>query len=321
MEEYHRTPRYLIVIFIGILAIIGLGIWQKTSHRASSSVMGAYSGNLSAKTTPPVVKFIQLPAPIANLTNPYIGAKNVALIDNETKFVLFSQAQTDQVPIASLTKVMTAILVLDSYKPDNVVAMTAEDINVVGSNLGFSVGEQLKVRDLLKALLIRSSNEAANALARASAGSVQAFVDNMNSRASSMGLKKTRYSDPHGLSPEGVSTAYEQAILFSYALHYPEFKEVIGTGETAITSLDGKVHTLPNSNRLITNEMHFDGLIGGKTGYTPEAGHCLVTAATRSNHTVVSVVLNTASPLNTASAVESKKLLDWGLASYTWPAN
>ncbi len=321
MDEHQRTPRYLIVIFVGILAIIGLGIWQKVSHRSSPVVLGAYSENISSKTTPPIVKFLQLPTPIANLSNPYIGARNATLIDDEAKYVLYSQAHTDQVPIASITKVMTAVLVIDNNRLNDYVSMTADDIRVVGSNLGLSIGEQLKVSDLLKALLIRSSNEAANALARATSGSVEKFVDNMNKRARDMGLKKTSYGDPHGLSPESKSTAYEQAILFSYALHYPLFREIIGTGETTITSLDGKVHTLANSNRLITNEMHFDGLIGGKTGYTPEAGHCLVTAAARNNRTIVSVILNTASPLNTASAVESKKLLDWGFASYTWPLN
>ena len=320
MEDRRTMPKYLIIIFLGILALIGFGIWQKTTHQVTGKVLGAVSNN-SATASAPIVKFINPPQLIGAPKNPNLGAKNIILIDNATKNVMYSQAQYDVIPIASITKIMTAILVLDNNKQDEVVTMTPEDIKVIGSNLGFVPGEQLKVIDLMRALLIQSSNEAANALARATAGSVPAFVEQMNTRAQEMNLKKTHYSDTHGLSPESISTAYEQAILFSYALNYPQFKEIIGIPETTIASLDGKVHTLKNSNRLITDEMRYDGMVGGKTGYTPEAGHCLATAAARNNHTIISVVLNTTSLLNTASAVETKKLLDWGFASYTWPLN
>src|SRR3989344_46970 len=136
---------------------------------------------------------------------------------------------------------MTAVLVLDHNKLEEVVTMTSEDVKVIGSNIGFVPGEQLKVIDLTRALLIQSSNEAANALARVTASSVSAFVEQMNARALEMNLDKTHYDDPHGLSPQSVSTAYDQAILFSYALNYPHFKEIIGTAETTVTSLDGKI--------------------------------------------------------------------------------
>ena len=320
MEERHFLPKYLVIIFLGILALVGVGIWQKTTHRATPKVLGATSER-SVPTRAPIVKFMNPPQPVADIKNPNLGAKNVILLDNATKNILYSQSQYDIVPIASLTKIMTAVLVLDHNKMDEVVTMTSEDVKVIGSNLGFVPGEQIKVIDLMRALLIQSSNEAANALARVTAGSVPAFAEQMNARAEEMNLNKTHYDDPHGLSAQSVSTAYEQAILFSYALNYPQFKEIIGTAQTTVTSVDGRVHTLKNSNRLITDEMRYDGMTGGKTGYTPEAGHCLATAATRNNHTIISVILNTASPLNTASAVETKKLLDWGFASYTWPLN
>jgi len=320
MEERHFLPKYLVIIFLGILVLVGVGIWQKTTHGPSPKVLGATSERF-VPTQTPIVKFINPPQPVADIKNPNLGAKNIILLDNASKNVMYSQTQYDVVPIASLTKLMTAILVFDRNKLEEVVTMTPEDVKVIGSNLGFVPGEQLKVADLMRALLIQSSNEAANALARVTTGSVPAFVKQMNARALEMNLKKTHYDDPHGLSPQSVSTAYEQAILLSYALNYPQFKDIIATAQTTVTSLDGKVHTLKNSNRLITDEMRYDGMMGGKTGYTPEAGHCLATASTRNNHTIVSVVLNTASPLNTASAVETKKLLDWGFTSYTWPLN
>ena len=323
MQENNPIPRYLIIAFLAVLVLVGLGIYKTTDHhdnQPSSRVLGASTNNSSGLT--PLIKLAPMPQPLkAPLPNPSIGAKNIVLLDSDSKLQLFSQRQNEQVPIASLTKIMTAILVMDGNKFDEVVTMTPEDINVVGSRIGFAPGEKIKVSELLKALLMMSSNEAGLALARTAAVTVPAFVLQMNERARTLGLTQTSYDDPHGLSLKSVSSAFDQAILLSYALKYPLFREIVGMPQTTAVSIDGRAHDLTNSNRLVTNEMRLDGILGGKTGYTNEAGHCLASAAAREGHTIISVILNTASPLNSASAAESKKLIDWGFANYAWPAN
>jgi D-alanyl-D-alanine carboxypeptidase len=323
MSENRQIPRYLIVLFLAILTLVGIGIYKTTRHHDGPST-GQVLGVSTEKTygSAPLIKFIPVPQPLKTpLPSPYVNAKNMVLLDSNSKFLLFSQGQNEQVPVASLTKVMTATLVIDSGKLDEVVTLTPEDLNVIGSHIGFVPGEKIKVSELLKALLIMSSNEAGMALARTVAGSVPTFVEQMNERARTLGLTQTSYDDPHGLSAKSLSSAFDQAILFNYALNYPVFREIISLPQVTAVSVNGLAHDLKNSNRLVTDEMHMDGIIGGKTGYTPEAGHCLVSAVTRDSHTIIAVILNTASPLNTASAVESKKLLEWGFANYSWPLN
>jgi D-alanyl-D-alanine carboxypeptidase (penicillin-binding protein 5/6) len=133
-----------------------------------------------------------------------------------------------------------------------------------------------------------------------------------------LNLLKTSYADPHGLSDQSLSSAFDQSILLSYALNYPKFKEIISTPQVTVTAEDGRTHDLVNSNRLITDDMRTDYVIGGKTGFTLEAGHSLACAASKDGHTLISVVLNTVESTNTASAKETKKLLEWGFSNYIW---
>jgi len=315
MNPTRGIPKYLLAIFAGILTIIAVGIWRSVKAPSEiGRVLGATDTVIAPKpqSSPPV--------PNSSLPSPNINAKYAVLIDEGSKNVMFAKGHQDQVPIASLTKVMTAILTVESQKLDEVVTITPEDLNVVGSHIGFVPGEKITVSELLKALLIKSSNEAGLALSRAISGDANTFVATMNQKALDLGLVQTHYGDPHGLSPDSKSSAFDQAILFSYALKCPEFKAIVNTPQVTIHSIDGKyAHNLENSNRLVTDEIHFDGILGGKTGYTTEAGHSLVSAAARNGHTTIAVILNTASTAVTASAQESYKLLDWGFANFTWP--
>jgi D-alanyl-D-alanine carboxypeptidase (penicillin-binding protein 5/6) len=132
-----------------------------------------------------------------------------------------------------------------------------------------------------------------------------------------LGLKNTHFKDVAGLDDSGRSTAKDIAILFSYGLSNPEFAKIVSTPELDVSSVDGKeIHKLKNSDRLVTGEIPLEGIIGGKTGFTPDAGHTLVSAATRDGQTLVAVVLKTASDSKVASAQEVKKLLTWGFESY-----
>jgi D-alanyl-D-alanine carboxypeptidase len=171
-------------------------------------------------------------------------------------------------------------------------------------------------------MLIKSGNDAAYALAEYyssdGSGNVEAFVKLMNDKAYDLGMYDTHYEDPAGLDTTGYSSAQDLFTITKYALKYKQFAEIVSTPKTVVTSTDGSIfHQLDNSNRLV-GEYNYMGAIGVKTGYMPEAGHCLVGAAKRDGHTLIVVILQTNADTATASADEARKLLDWGWQNIIW---
>lgn len=307
-------PKYIVVIFFVIIAIIGFGIGQKIYKTNTFSNTARITGtNLSGEP----INIIPKPTLKKDAPEPDIRAKNIILLDADSKFMLYGNGAHDRVPIASVTKLMTALVVADTKK-DDIITIEQSDVNVIGSKIGLRVGEKIKTSALLKGLLIKSGNDTAMALSRGLAGSQPSFVELMNKKVDELGLQDTRYVDPHGLSSDGYSTPFDQAIILSYALNIPQIKEIISTNETTIKAETGEVHDLKNSNRLITDELHYDGVLGGKTGFTIEAGHSLAAAAKRDNHTLISVILHTSYDTLDASARETVKLLDWGFGNFQW---
>lgn len=248
--------------------------------------------------------------------SPYVLAEYVILIEPKTGFPLYQKNADVQVPIASLTKIMTALVVLEEMNLDRVVEVSKEAPNVIGSKIGLLPGEKIKVGELLKGLLIYSGNDAAITLAE-SYGGISQFVEKMNKKAGELGLTKTFYADPAGLDPANISTARELVFLTRFALSFKEIREITKTAETEVASADGKIlHKLKNSNRLVTDELYYPGAYGVKTGFTPEAGHLLISTAERNGVTLIGVVLKTLENTKVASAKESQKLLDWGFNSF-----
>lgn len=308
-------PKYLIVVFALILAIVGFGIGQKIYKPDNlPTVLGTSDTDISSQT----VSVAQIPVIKDGSLDPNCRAKNIILLDADSKYMMYGKGAHSQVSIASITKLMTAILVVESGKLDDTVTIEYNDINVIGSKIGYKTDEKIKVSEVLKSLLMNSGNDAANVLARTIGGSSDEFVKKMNAKTTELGLTNTKYTDPHGLSSQSYSTAFDQAVILSYALNIPKIREVISSSEGTAVSEDGTVHELKNSNRLITDELKYDGAIGGKTGYTVEAGHSLASAARRDSHTLISVVLNTDYSTNDASAQETAKLLDWGFENFEW---
>jgi D-alanyl-D-alanine carboxypeptidase (penicillin-binding protein 5/6) len=195
-----------------------------------------------------------------------------------------------------------------------VITMSESADTIGGSEDDFYVGEQLTVHDLLLAMMLDSANNAGMALAVAEAGSADKFVEQMNDKAKLLGLKDTHYEDPVGLNDNGHSTARDLALLMDYDLTLPAFRSLIETETATITSVDGKYeHNLNNSTRLIHPDqpLYLPAAIGGKTGYTDNAGHCLVAAAQYGTKQYIAVILNTTANTNDASANEAYKLLSW----------
>lgn len=255
-------------------------------------------------------------------TPPFINSKEFLLVDNDSGTVLAKENYKERVPIASTTKIMTAVVVLEYYDLDEVVTVSPDAAFQNGSDSFLRVGEKITVTELLHCLMIKSGNDAAYALAEhmnteKEIGIVK-FVEAMNQKVESLGLKDTRYFDPAGLDPEGYSSAFDLYLITKLALKNELFKEIIIKEQYAAKNVDGTIwHELKNSNRLVA-DYHYPGAIGVKTGYLPEASHCLVGAAERNGHTFISIVLGTYADTASASADESKKLLDWGFSNTVW---
>ena len=198
-----------------------------------------------------------------------------------------------QMPPASLTKVMTALLVLDDYRPDEVVTVSRAAANELGSRIGLRAGDKLKVSDLLAATLIRSANDACHALADWHSGSEAAFAVKMNERAKQLGMHDTHFVNACGLDKPGhLSTAHDLATLAETALQNPTFNRITNKGRMVVRSVDRKrTFDLRSTNHLIGK---YDGVMGMKTGFTNRAGPCLIAVAERDGRQVLLVLLNSA---------------------------
>jgi len=254
---------------------------------------------------------------------PNVSAKNYLLTDLDTNTIILKNNNKAKVPIASTTKIMTAVVALENYKLNDVVTISSDAAYQAGSDAFLRVGEKITVKELLYCLLVKSANDSAYALAehlnaKSKTTGVDAFVQQMNFKAKKIGMNDTHYKDPAGLNVTGYSTASDLYLVTKYALSNSTFKQIVATKQYVAKSADGQIyHQLENSNRLV-NGYDYMGAFGVKTGYMPEAGHCLVSAVKRDGHTLIGVILNTYADTATASADESKKLQDWGWANTHW---
>lgn len=230
----------------------------------------------------------------ANLYNGVFAtsASSMTLIEVNSGRILFSHNMHQRCEMASTTKVVTAITVIENCKNlDEIVVVPKQAIGIEGSSIYLSAGEKISVRDLLYGLMLRSGNDSAVALAIYTAGSVKDFCKKMNDLAVKVGAKNSNFVNPHGLHhPDHYTTAYDLAVISAYAMKNPVFKEIVSTKVHKAT-WEGRDYprVMYNKNKLLSS---FQGCNGVKTGYTKKAGRCLVSAAQRDNMQVVCVVLN-----------------------------
>lgn len=229
-----------------------------------------------------------LATPEPSTKPPKLSAGSAALADLETGEVLWGRHADTRRSIASVTKIMTAMLVLEETAPGEEVVVSPAAAAQEGAELGLEPGERVPARKLLFALMLQSSNDAAVALAEHVAGSVEGFVKLMNLRARALGLRDTRFRSPNGLDDRGLSTARELVVLTVEAYRTEGFAEVVATKQRTIPAPSGPARRIQNRNALL---WLYDGAIGVKTGYTAAAGFCLVAAAERDGLPLVAVVL------------------------------
>jgi D-alanyl-D-alanine carboxypeptidase (penicillin-binding protein 5/6) len=220
-----------------------------------------------------------------------VQARAAILMDAETGQVLYAKNAHKPLPPASLTKIMTAILVLEQCELDAVVKASERVVNTKASSMHLRVGEQVKVRDLLYALMLRSANDAAVALAEHTAGSVEAFAKRMNEKAQSLGATRTRFVNPHGLhDPRHLSTAYDLALITRYAMENETFRAIVNAPYYIVErSVNQDDLWMVNKAKFLQEYPYAEGV---KTGYTNQAGFCFAGSASRDGRRLITVVLN-----------------------------
>ena len=219
-----------------------------------------------------------------------LSAQSAVLIDARDGRVLYEKDADTPRPMASTTKIMTAVVALESCDVNEIIEIADEAVGVEGSSIYLQKGERMTLLELLYALLLQSANDAAVAIAVGVGGSVGNFADMMNEKAISLGLTSTHFENPNGLDADGhVTTAHELALLTAYALKNPTFAEIVATYKRKISGPNGTVRLVVNHNKLLNM---YDGCVGVKTGFTKKSGRCLVSAACRESLTLVSVTLS-----------------------------
>jgi D-alanyl-D-alanine carboxypeptidase (penicillin-binding protein 5/6) len=229
-----------------------------------------------------------LDTPPPSARPPDLEVAAAALVDIDSGQVLYQRGARARRPVASLTKIMTALLVLDATEPGERVAASGTAAAQEGAELGLKRGEVQPVRQLLYALMLQSANDAAVALAEHVGGSVGGFIERMNRGVRRLGLHRTRFASPNGLDDSGYSTALDLARITIEAYERPVFGEVVATRFREIPAPRGKPRQIQSRNALL---WLYPRAIGVKTGYTAAAGFCIVAAAEREDLRLVAVVL------------------------------
>lgn len=231
-----------------------------------------------------------------------LSAASAVLIEAETLAVLEAKDASARRPMASTTKIATAITAIELWDQrgnslSDTVSVDKSAAGIEGSSIYLFAGERITMENLLYAMMLESANDAAAAIAIAVSGSIEAFAEEMNALAQRLGLNNTHFTNPHGLDNEQhYTTAYELARLTAYALENDIFAQIVSTPRRVIEVHGGDVsRVLVNHNRLLTK---YDGTIGVKTGFTKRSGRCLVTAVNRDGITLIAVTLNAPSDWN-----------------------
>ncbi|MBM4128860.1 MAG: D-alanyl-D-alanine carboxypeptidase [Nitrospira sp.] len=237
-----------------------------------------------------------------------VRSRAAAVIEASTGRILYAKNPNLRLPPASTAKLMAAIVVLENANLDDVVEISKNAAHTCRLKAGLKAGDGVKVETLLYAALMESANDAAVALAEAVAGSEERFVHLMNLKAIAIGMKDTRFANPHGLPGNSqYTTAFDLSMIMRYALRYPKLREIIGSREAAAFTEKGDYFLLKNTNKLLWSD---DEMVGGKTGYTRRARHCFVGAAERGGEAVIVTLLG--SPTRDTLWEETHKLIDRG---------
>jgi len=297
-----RFLKFLPLFLLGItfLFLPGNSYYETLNLTPAAPKKGAAE---TPPTLPPLPQK-RLPLPLS------LSAKASLLLDYSSGVVLWRQNEEEKLPPASLTKLMTALIVLEEMDPEQII--TVGNVENYGQVMGLLTDEQIRVGDLLEALLIFSANDAAYALADAYPGGRQVFISRANVRAQELGLKNTHFVNPNGEdNPNHYSTARDLARLAQRLWRFEEFRQIVSQSQKTVCAVNGLAcHSLSTTDALLGQ---FPGLIGGKTGFTEQAGECFLSFWELDGIKLLSVVLGSSDRFG-----DTQKLLQWGLASFAY---
>jgi len=302
------TSTLLFICIVIIFAWLALPIFLSENLSLASPLPSSLSITKNSQVTT-----LDIWSPIKNFLEegfftPQLSAKSALSYDFTTERMLFSKNSEEKLPFASLTKIMTAIIALEHSKSNDNYTVTQDDL-VGEDSMGLSVGEVLSLKDLLYGMILHSGNDAAETIATNFPGGRSSFIEAMNEKALSIGLKNTHFTNPTGLEGDGDqhTTAYDLLVMTRYALeNFQTFREVVSTFDYNISqNAYHKEYDLENETNLLTS---YPGVKGVKTGYTPQAGLCLVTYLEYKDHKIIAVLLGSDNRRE-----EMKEILDYSL--------
>lgn len=268
-----------------------------------------------------------------------VDAKAAILVDMDTDYIMYELNAHEKAYPASITKVMTAALVLDAVQAGTLSMdqiITAGDtawqgLDSSSSNQNIQVGEQMSVKDLLYCLMVASANEAANILAVAVAGSIENFVGMMNAKAAELGCTGTNFVNPDGMPDDNYyTTAYDLYLIAKYAMQNEQFRTIVSTKEYYVepTNMTENRRHFFNTNGLLSNMKYsgyyYEYCTGIKTGSTDAAGYCLLSSAEKDGQRLICVMLGCENPKDEAGNIqrlqftESSKLFEWGFSNFSF---
>lgn len=301
-------------LFAGLMALpsgpTSIPVTDTLASAQNADALHALTGSanhITLDATPSGSQIVPADAPKMNATAGY-------LLDPRTGEVFYADNATTEAPMASTTKIMTAIVAMTFGKLDQQITIgpdTVAEQNGENSVAGLQLNDVLTLHDLLYALLLPSGDDAAVAVADGVAGSQDNFVREMNLEAALLGLDHTHYTNVHGLDAPGhYTTVADLARLARMAMNFPLFAQIVKTATYSVTTPLHGTYNWTTTNELLTPAHYYQGVIGIKTGHTGNAGYCLVFAATRNGSTLVGVLLGEQDPEQ--RFVDAYALLDWG---------
>jgi D-alanyl-D-alanine carboxypeptidase len=298
---------FLILILIGINFFFGFEYSKKTGNQFKPwpETQSAYILPLSEPNYLPILN--------SDITEATVNAKSALVYDLHSGRSLYEKDSGLKLPIASLTKIMTAVIVLEHYNLYDIVSVGNTAIKVDDERQDLYEGEQISVENLLKMMLIESSNDAAYALAQFGVTKNIDFIHEMNKKAIELKMHNSNFLDPAGLNDSAYSTAEDLSQLTKFALTYPLIWETLSQRNLVVESIDEKIkHFTKNTNLLLGV---IPNIIGGKTGYTDSALGCLILVVEipGQNDNIVSVVLGSNDRFG-----DSEKLINWAKTAYRW---
>ena len=307
-----QSKLYILAVMLAGLVIVNV-LFVMDSSRKNNLANAEPAFNSSQAYLLPVSEPSYFPIYDSKTNKPLIDAKAGLVYDTRSGRFLFAKNPRIKLPIASLTKILSAVVVLENFDIKETVIVPKEALRVDNEKQSLYLGEEITIQNLLKLMLIESSNDAAYALAWHANSNGINFIDKMNEKAQSLSMNDSRFLDPAGLNDDAFSTAEDLVKLVRYAIKYDLIWDILTEKSIVVKSVDGKIeHKVENTDQLLGV---IPDIFGGKTGYTDGALGCmiLVVDIPDKNDKLISVILGSRSRFE-----DTKKLIDWVKEAYRW---